>query len=81
MILDYHDHLRNPVRTQATRLVISHDDGTPLGVVMVVGSGYKLLRAGEPGFEIALKWMGVEKTVVVEPLRGPEVTRRDARPL
>jgi hypothetical protein len=71
VIVETHNSLASPQRLSASRVVIYHDDGTPLCVAVVCLTGYQILRAGERGFKEALHVLGIDRTVIVEEMPAP----------
>lgn len=71
MKVELHDGLCNPLALQATRVLITSEDGTPLVLVVerMLGtdgkSQYGVFRAGDPDFDQQLRYNGITKTVLV----------------
>ena len=69
MKIELHDRLGNPERRDATRLVVYDDYGNAVVSVLKLGEGMLDVRvAGQPGFNEALKFLGVEQTLIVDKL-------------
>jgi hypothetical protein len=66
MILELHDHLKNPLVVKATRVLICTDDGTPVAFSLEFQPGHiRHFRASDADFEQQLRWHGIDRTVVV----------------
>jgi hypothetical protein len=66
MILEIHDHLQKPLVVNATRLLITTPDGTPLAFAVEYGEGhYRIFHAGDKDFVDQLRLHKFDKTVIV----------------
>ncbi len=67
MILETHDRLRASARSNATRLVVYDDRGNPIAVFLQRTPDHVHFRhKGQPGFEEALRVLGIKDTSIVE---------------
>lgn len=77
MILEIHDHLGNPVRLPATRVLICLDNGTPAAFsVELTPEHIRHFRAGDPSFQEQLRMHGIDKTVLVTELDSRTLQRK-----
>ncbi len=80
MKIEFHDNFRNPLVLQATRVLITSDDGTPLALAIehfTAADGraqFRVFRAGDPDFAQQLRHHGIDKTVLVTSLTLPAKT-------
>lgn len=69
MILESHNHLTDPIKVPATRVLISYDDGTPACLVISLTAKHlRVFRAGDPDFAEQLKAHGIDRTTLVTTL-------------
>lgn len=74
MRVELHDRLQSPLAVQATRVLVTDDQGTPLCLCVEWAPGHnRVFRVGDPDFNDQLRMHGVNRTTVV--------TRVDARKL
>jgi hypothetical protein len=79
MIVASHDKLAHPTRLQATRALISADDGTPVCLVVEYEGGprpwFRVYRIGDKDFNERLREHGVTRTVLVTNLKVDELQK------
>jgi hypothetical protein len=73
VIVELSDHLTNPVKVPATRVLITGNDGTPILFVVTFQEAdgrehVRTFRAGDDEFEEQLRIHGFKHTVVVTKL-------------
>jgi hypothetical protein len=74
MYVEIHDHLGNPLRIPATRVVVYDDYGNPLSLTIQRAPGWvQSTHAGDANYEELLEELGIRRTVIV--------TAHDARRL
>ena len=89
MLLEVHDHLGNPVKIRATRVLICLDDGTPVAFSLefqpghirhfragVDTEGVHHFRGGDRDFNEQLRMHGIKRTVVCTTLDPKTLTEQ-----
>lgn len=74
MYIEFHDHLGNPQRAKATRVVVYDDHGNPyvLAVSYERAGQFEQVLAAEQSqqdFQPLLRNMGINKTTVIQDLQ------------
>jgi hypothetical protein len=74
MYIEIHDHLGNPVRLPATRVVVYDDHGNPISLTVQHNPAWlQSCHVGERRFPELLEQLGVHRSVIV--------TRQDLKKL
>ena len=72
MILETHERLGRPSRSKVSRAVIYDDHGNALACFLELAANVIDVRLrGQPGFEEALRFLGIRQTVITEVVKLP----------
>jgi hypothetical protein len=84
MIVETHNNLGDPHKLEATRALVSAEDGTPICLVVEYARHpkpwFRVFRAGDKDFNDRLREHGVDRTVLVTHV-DPKKLRGDGPPL
>lgn len=74
MRVDFHDSLRDPQKRQATRVVVYDNFGNAIATFLQIDEKNIDVRVkGQPGFEEALKFLGIKQTVLVDTISKDKI--------
>ena len=69
MIVQSHCKLQKPLVFNATRLLVTYDDGTPMALIVSYGPRHvRVVRADDKDFNEQLRVHGIKQTVIVNPM-------------
>ena len=66
MILESHNHLKQPLKIHSTRLLVRDNLGNPIAFVIEMGpTHHRVFDANDEDFEQQLQYHGFDATVIV----------------
>lgn len=67
MKLHIHNNLQQPQQLEATRVLVTDRFDNPLAVLLEVSPGMTIVEvAGSPNFDMVLRSLGIDNTVIVQ---------------
>jgi hypothetical protein len=73
--VELHNRFKDPLVINATRVLVTSDDGTPLSLtIQYAPRHYRTYHAGEADFAMQLRAHGIDKTVLVSHIDPKRLT-------